>query len=177
MTYTINTLLFYYMPYFNILITILITLCQLSIIYVNKPINSLLFLIVLLLHFGIQLLLFNYEFFFVLLIIVYLGGIAILFLSAVMTLTIFKSKKLNNTFNFSSILEYSLIAENQTLIRFNNNNNNIIFKNNNFNNFLFFLNFNLLTYLFLYVNLNLNLYFIFLFFNLYFFYFQKVLFD
>ena len=50
------------------------------------------------LYFGIQLLLFNYEFFFVLLIIVYLGGIAILFLSAVMTLTLIKQKKLNKNF-------------------------------------------------------------------------------
>lgn len=90
---TINIFLSYYFSYFNILIFSIFALSQLVILYVKKPVNVLLNLIILIIISGTQLLIYGFEFYFVLLIIVYLGGIAILFLSAVMTLNNAKPKK------------------------------------------------------------------------------------
>lgn len=69
--FNINTTLFYYLPLINIILNLILILSQITIVYITKPINSLLYLIVILTLFGIQLLLFNFEFYFVLLIIVY----------------------------------------------------------------------------------------------------------
>ena len=83
------------------------------------------------------------------LIIVYLGGIAILFLSAVMTLTNFKTTKLYMQVTSFNKINFGLIFENQKLFFanltfFELKNIFNLNLNNNFNNILLFFNFNLI---------------------------------